>query len=230
MNRNPNILPAGPTISAWREILVRIFADTPTQYNVYPDWLVNPATNRRLKLDLLYPEIGVAVRFEGLQGKQRLSLEEEVQKKRRDIARVEQCRAHGIQLIQIDLLADDLKPLFREIDLMLSRAAESHPQIIKPMRSTAARLSRRISQPADLKLYAELWQDRQYQIPEPSPPSDASPITFTVGMEVEHPLFGPGVIAALTPEENDTLLTIDFVEKGRKILAASLVHNKLTPL
>ncbi len=69
-------------VNAWREILSRVFDGFAVQYEVTPEWLVNPGTNRRLKLDLLYPEIGVAIRFMGLQGTgrhQRPSLEEEEQ-------------------------------------------------------------------------------------------------------------------------------------------------------
>ena len=106
--------------NAWREILARIFTDFEVELNFSPEWLVNPVTNRRLKLDLLYPEIGVAVRFEGLQGKQRRqrpSLEEEEQQQIRGLARLEVCRAQGIELIVIDVIDDTPKSNFRNIDL-----------------------------------------------------------------------------------------------------------------
>ena len=53
----------------WNEILARIFDGFTEQRNVSPPWLVNPATRRRLKLDLLFPDIGVAIRFAGIQAK-----------------------------------------------------------------------------------------------------------------------------------------------------------------
>ena len=56
-------------MNAWREILARIFEDLPNQDNVSPDWLINPATKRRLKLDKYYPDIGIAFRFVGLTAK-----------------------------------------------------------------------------------------------------------------------------------------------------------------
>ncbi|MEZ4635836.1 MAG: hypothetical protein R2873_00885 [Caldilineaceae bacterium] len=56
-------------INAWREILARVFADCNVAYNVSPDWLVNPATRRKLKLDYLYPDINIAVRITGLTAK-----------------------------------------------------------------------------------------------------------------------------------------------------------------
>ena len=87
-------LPIWAVTNAWREIFARIFEGEKVEFNITPEWLVNPATQRRLKLDLLYPELGVAVRFEGLEGKQRRrrpTLEEEAQQQVRDEARAD-CR------------------------------------------------------------------------------------------------------------------------------------------
>ena len=232
-------LPIWMITNAWREILIRIFENVDTQFNVSPEWLVNPATNRRLKLDLFYPEIGVAVRLEGLQGKQRkqrLSLEEEVQARDRSNARVEACRARGIQLILVDLTADQPQSTFQQIDQALSRAAqaidnkENLPQL-KKSRATASALVHKIQVENDLKLYADLWQDRQYQLSEPaqSQPAAKPAVTFSEGMEVEHTTFGPGVILSTSASNGDTLLTVDFITAGTKTLAASLVADKLVP-
>jgi len=57
-------------VNALKEILARIFDGFEVEYNVSPNWLINPETHRKLKLDLLYPEIGLAVRFQGLRAKQ----------------------------------------------------------------------------------------------------------------------------------------------------------------
>jgi hypothetical protein len=38
-------------MNAWREILARTFDGFFEQDNVSPEWLINPATKRRLKLD-----------------------------------------------------------------------------------------------------------------------------------------------------------------------------------
>jgi len=232
-------LPMWMITNAWREILARIFDGTDTQFNVSPEWLINPATNRKLKLDLLYPEIGVAVRFEGLQGKQRkqrLSLEEEVQARIRSDARVEACRLQGIQLIVVDLSADQPQSTFQQIDQALSRAVQSidnKEQLpsLKQFRATASTLARKIQVENDLKLYAELWDDRQYQLSEPdqSQPAAEPPVTFSEGMEVEHTTFEPGVILSTSTSNGDTLLTVDFVTAGTKTLAASLVADKLVP-
>ena len=59
------------SVNAWREIFARVFDDPDLQSNVSPDWLINPATRRRLKLDYLCQSVGVAVRFAGLTGKGR---------------------------------------------------------------------------------------------------------------------------------------------------------------
>lgn len=236
MSTQPNNLSTWLIQNGWREILARIFAGLETKLNVTPEWLINPATKRRLKLDLLYPEIGLAVRFEGAEVKQRrrVSLEEEEQQQVRDYARVDVCRAHGIDLILIDLTADNPQAVFQEIDLALSRAKRrlQEPGLVQKInsaRTSAANLARQAANYGNFKLYADLWQDRQYQpatsgtTPAVSPPA----VSFTPGMEVEHSAFGPGVIVAITPSGNDTLLTVDFITAGLKTLAASLVGDKL---
>jgi hypothetical protein len=238
VQRNNNI-PTWQITNAWREILARIFEDIETRINVSPEWLVNPVTNRRLKLDLLYPEIGVAIRFEGLQGKQRRqrpSLEEEAQQRIRDEARADVCRSHGFELVVIDLTGNDPKRTILNLDLALSRAQERGEDDVivlkvREARATAAGLARRIKQPADFKLYAELWEDRQYHMTAPlktTTPTSSLP-AFTVGMAVDHIIFGRGVIRAVTPSGDDTLLTVDFGGEKQKVLMASLVADKLFP-
>lgn len=233
-------LPAWLQTNAWREIFARVFQDVETTLNVSPDWLINPATHRRLKLDMLYPTLGVAVRFEGLQGKnqrRRLSLEEETQQHTRDNARVEICEAHGIALIAVDTHQSEPKTTFQEIDRQLSRADQrletvAQRETIRRARATAASINRRVNTLADLKLYADLWEDRQFQIPVATTPATAlnsKAALFSAGMSVEHSAFGPGVVVAVTPSENDTLVTVDFITAGQKTLIASLVGDKLRP-
>ena len=80
------------------ECLARIFDGLVTEYGVMPEWLINPDTGRRLKLDCLYPDINVAVRFIGLQGTERKSRresdEEVAGEEEREAARSAVCRAH----------------------------------------------------------------------------------------------------------------------------------------
>ncbi|GAB4422798.1 MAG: hypothetical protein Kow0031_00910 [Anaerolineae bacterium] len=230
-------LPVYRVTNGWREILARIFDGFTAKPNVTPEWLVNPATNRRLKLDLLYPDIGVAVRFEGQQGQQRrrLSLEEEEQQRVRFDARVEVCWQHGIQLVVVDVVAGKAARVFQQLDTALSRAAEVAPTLrrqIVAARRTASGLSLKIRSEDDLALYADLWTDRQYQLAEPAgdtPPPAPAAETFAPGAEVEHTHFGPGVVTAVQPSGNDTLISVDFVTAGQKTLAASLVAGKLRP-
>src|SRR5512137_1808130 len=91
-------------INGWREVLARIFDGFETEYGVAPEWLVNPDTNRRLKLDCLFPDVGVAVRFVGLEGntKRRKSDQEVEDEAERERTRADVCRAHGVVLITID--------------------------------------------------------------------------------------------------------------------------------
>jgi hypothetical protein len=243
--RNDN-LPVWIRANAWREIFARIFEKIEVKNSVFPEWLVNPATNRRLKLDLLYPEIGVAVRLEGAEGKQRRqrpSLEEEEQQRVRFQARADVCRAHGLEWIVVDV-GDPPRIVFRAIDEALSRAGQRAKNAeqaknaemlekISQARAVAADLSRRIKHGRDLNLYADLWEDRLYQIPEPKPADTPAAvgqaIAYVEGMEVEHAVFGPGVILAVTASADDTLLSVDFVNAGQKTLAARLVADKLIP-
>jgi hypothetical protein len=229
-------LPTWQITNGWREIFARIFADFEIKLNVSPDWLVNPATNRRLKLDLLYPEIGVAVRFEGVEVKQRRrpSLEEEAQQRMRDDARVAVCRAHGIDLIVVDMSVETPKPIFQEIDMMLSRAGQRVKSAdlltkISQARATAAALARQALDYRNFKLYADLWEDRQYQVVTPAPATVPikHAVAFAVGMEVEHTNYGPGFVVATAPSDGDTLVTVDFITAGQKTFAASLVADKL---
>ncbi len=229
--------PAWLIINGWRELLARIFAEVETQYNVSPDWLINPTTKRHLKLDLLYPALGLAVRFEGVEVKQRrrLSLEEEAQFQTRTDARFDICRVHGIELVLVDASGDNPKLIFQELDLALSRAGQSlkTPQLRQQLsraRTTAAGLSRQLTSYANFKLYADLWEDRQYRQAVPvTPAANPAKVAFTIGMEVEHTAFGPGVVTALASSGSDTLVTVDFITAGVKTLAASLVGDKLRP-
>jgi hypothetical protein len=234
---NPNP-PTWVITNGWREILTRIFAEVETQYNVTPDWLINPTTKRHLKLDVLYPGLGLAVRFEGAEVKQRrrLSLEEEAQFQVRTDARFEVCRVHGIELVLIDVSGETPQTTFQALDLALSRVSQQikTPQLrqqVSQARTTAASLSRQVSSYANFKLYADLWDDRQYHptISTRVASGPANNLTFTIGLEVEHTAFGPGVVTAMASSGSDTLITVDFITAGVKTLAASLVGDKLRP-
>ncbi|MDM8532942.1 hypothetical protein QUF63_17395 [Anaerolineales bacterium HSG25] len=231
-------LPIWLQTNAWREIFTRTFEQWQTQTNVYPEWLVNPDTNRRLKLDFLCLTIGMAVRFEGVQRKgqkvARLSLEEEDLKRDRDQARIDQCQKQGFDLLLVDVSTDEIKPVFRQLDMMLSLLGQrlTGPNIkaeIKQARATSAGMGRRVKINSDLKMYADLWQDRQYQIPTAEVKPEQT-TTFTAGMDVEHTVFGLGTVVSAEESGGDIVLAIDFLDVGRKTLAASFVVDKLKPL
>jgi hypothetical protein len=237
-------LPLWKIKNGWREVFARVFEGVVSQFNVTPEWLVNPTTKRRLKLDMFYPDIGVAVRFEGLSGKDlrgkrrrnRPSLEEEAQQRARDEARVSVSQQHGTQLIIVNIVTGKPQAVFQQIDAALGRVQRhiektSYLPKIKAARVTAARLARKISYRNDLGLYADLWEDRQYRVSEPAKaqPSTTPTISYAAGMAVEHTIFGPGIVLATTPSNGDTLVTVNFDTAGPKTLAASLIGDKLLP-
>jgi hypothetical protein len=234
-------------VNAWREVLARVFEGFAVQYEVTPDWLVNPGTNRRLKLDLLYPEVGVAIRFMGLQGsgrRQRPSLEEEEQQQDRDAARAALCEEHGISLVPIDVANGEPKAVLRELGMALSSASRRLAKSSRPPaekgalaeRTSRARsrlddLARRVRRPDDLNPLAELWQDRQYaEAARPEPPkANGRARAYAAGMAVRHAVFGDGVVEAVKGEGDDRLVTVRFANGSQKTFAAALVGDKLVP-
>jgi hypothetical protein len=121
------------SISAWREILARTFTGYTEQDNVSPDWLVNPATNRKLKLDKFYPDAGIAVRFVGLtaKGQGRQSDWEVLETEQRDQTRAELCRQNGVQLATIDPNEDIVKQMDSLLSIM-ARASRILAQSSRP--------------------------------------------------------------------------------------------------
>ncbi len=184
-------------VNGWREVLERIFAGFDAQYSVTPDWLVNPETGRHLKLDYIYPEIGVAVRFTGLEGpgrKRRKSDEEVADDAAREDSRAAVCREHGVVLLSIDPDGEPREAL-RRIEMGLARATAqlamgTAPQVFKqrlmPMlsqaRQRAGEFTTRLAKPDALMTYAELWWDRQARLvpaAAPTAPAARSPSSAT---------------------------------------------------
>jgi hypothetical protein len=234
-------------VNGWREVLARVFDGFVTEYGLTADWLVNPDTNRRLKLDCFFPEIAAAVRFVGLEGtarKQRKSDEEVLAEDAREQARVAACKAHGVVLISIDPDGEPRVAL-RNIEMGLTRASSqlaqntaiSHTrkQKLMPMlaqaRRRAGEFATRLTVPEKLNIYAEMWWERQANLSaQATPQKPARPAAhFEVGMDVYHERFGTGCVTAIAPEDGDTKVTVDFVEAGVRSFYASLVGGKLTP-
>ena len=113
------------SLMAWREILTRVLEGFECQEDVSPEWLRNPHTGRRLKLDLLYPELGIAIRFVGLRGRGRRAISDwEIEsEERRDQVRHELCRRHGVILVSIPLLGERPGEPLRALSSALGRAA-----------------------------------------------------------------------------------------------------------
>lgn len=239
-------------IMAWREILARTMQDFVAQHDVSPAWLVNPATNRRLKLDLLYPETGLAVRFVGLTAKGQpkqsdWELEEEAQ---RDQTREELCREHGVELFLLDpdhphpneqLLR--LRSILSRLSRTLAGSDRSHQdkQTLMPRlaeaRSRLDDITRRVKSPDNLALFAELWRDREtaavVTARPPAPPSGAKsvrPLRLDAGARVEHVRFGPGVVESATADGGDSQIIILFDSGEQRTFLASLVSDKLQTL
>lgn len=236
------------TINAWREILARVFDGFSVRIDETPAWLINPETRRRLKLDLVYPELSLAVRFVGLRGtnqRGRRSLEEEQQEQVREAARVEVCREHGIRLVSIDVVSDEPKSTLHELRLALSdisrRLSRATPRTrqqnellerLAQARSRLESIAARLHSPEQLETYAEWWLDRAYTSASPTPASKASPpprAAFHSGLAVRHVTFGAGVVESVRDEANDQLVTVRFADGSQRTFAASLVGDKLQP-
>ncbi|NLE77060.1 MAG: hypothetical protein GX605_09975 [Chloroflexi bacterium] len=235
-------------VNAWREILRRIFEGVAMQENVTPSWLTNPSTGRRLKLDQLYPEIGLAVRFRGLQGvrQRRLSESEEALEAAREQQRLDLCRQAGVQLVTVDLIQGTPVEVFKALRSALSAAASSlthsaepHERKVRLMEQIAAsknacdQMARRVRQERDLAVYAELWQDRAYHVETASMEPSARPtlpqVRYRVGMVVWHATYGQGEVQAVEDEASETYVTVRFDDDRERRFAASLIQSKLLP-
>jgi hypothetical protein len=245
----------GIAISAWREIFARILDGFYQQTNVSPEWLVNPATNRRLKLDLYYPEIGVAVRIVGLtaKGQRRQSDWEALEEEQRDQTRAELCRRHGVQLLLLEPLEDPVKLMdtfarlllraFRAMDQSARPEAERQDWLrrIDAARARASDLRALIQRQPEQMMsnLAASWRDRESglldapQSPvtdEPAQQPNGPLLQLEAGLRIAHERFGEGVVTACMPEENDTRITILFDGDQERTFLASIVQDKLRVL
>lgn len=240
------------SISAWREILARIFATVPAQDNVTPEWLVNPATKRRLKLDKLYPDLGIAIRFEGLtaRGQGRQSDWEVAESEQRDGTREELCRRHGVELVRIETDGDDPLKTLDALLRAIARAGRTIDQSSRPPaekarwmtvigasrdRTNTVRTSMAHNPDQAMTTLADAWRDRETALtaaPDPAPlppPTAGQGMVLHEGQRLSHARFGTGVVTALTPSgDGDTKVTILFDAAGERTLLLSLAHDKLS--
>lgn len=243
-------------MNAWREILARGFDGQEMQPNVTPEWLVNPATRRRLKLDYLFPGIDVAVRFTGLtaKGQGRRSDWEAMEDEQRDQTRVELCKEHGVQLAVIDPADDPVKQMDGLLTV-LSRASRVVAQsdkeraakkkamndLAKVLKETT-RIRTNLTQKPEqtLATLAESWRDREAGISTELQQSSTLAQTsangakvarkfkqLDTGQRIAHSHFGAGVITAVDGEGADMRISILFDGDRERTFLAALVVDKL---
>jgi hypothetical protein len=102
---------------------------------------------------------------------------------------------------------------------------------ISRARSRLDEIARRLRRPEDLKLYGDLWQDRQYaELAQSEPVAGNGRIrSYKPGMAVHHVAFGDGVVQAVQPDGQDKRVTVRFADGIEKTFIASLVSDKLMP-
>ena len=242
-------------MNAWREILARIFDGFKAQDNVSPEWLINPATRRRLKLDRLYPDAGVAIRFAGLTAKgQRPSDWDIMENEQRDQTRAELCRINGVQLAVINPADDPLKQMDTLLRILsrASRVLAQGPRSdrdkkrwmpeLSEARMRGSELRTLISKSPDQMManLGEAWRDRETQMTVggrpgngaavPAPPvkvSIGSAGGFSTGQRVRHNHFGDGVITDVTDTSDDKQISVLFDAAEERTFLLSLVADKL---
>lgn len=236
-------------MNAWREILARTFEGFTEQDNVSPEWLINPATRRRLKLDKYYPEAAIAIRFIGLtaKGQRRQSDWEVMETEQRDETRAELCRQNGVQLVLIDPADDPRKQLDHLLQaltrtsrlLAQSQTAMQHKQKWMPAlhdaRARASKVYSTLSKNPDQMManLAESWRDRETGVVEelqgalaPSQHRKQT-ISYVVGQRVHHERFGVGTVTKISEAGE---VSIIFDTNQERTFLAELVQDKVTLL
>lgn len=235
-------------ILGWREILARVMDGFQVQEDVSPAWLVNPATNRPLKLNQLYPEVGLAIRFVGLtaKGQPRQSDDEAQTEAQRDEIRAELCSQNNTELLLIDPDYPHPPEQFQRLRSTLSRLSRTLAQSDRPetdkltfmprLADARARLddiSRRVRSPEDLALFADLWRDREADVfaatRQAAPRADGPAPTFEPGQVVQHERFGKGAVIAVNGAGSDAQVTVHFADDTQRTFLAGLVADKLVP-
>lgn len=239
------------SISAWREIFERVFIGITGQDNVSPEWLVNPATSRRLKLDKLYPDVGIAVRFVGLtaKGQGRQSDWEVLETEQRDETREELCRQNGVRLLRLD---PDDEDVVKQMDELLSTLAhakrtqtpnrqsrlsnERRSSLLNQAYTNASDLRSRIAKaptPVFASL-AEAWRDRELGLaaapPPPKPTTRRKTISLRDGQLVHHERFGAGEVVLLDGAGEEQKVTLRFADGQQRTFLVTLVQDKLAEI
>ena len=107
------------TVDSKLDVIERVLGEFIVLDNVMPDWLVDPKTGRRLVIDKLYPELGIAIRFKGaLEGRGDRSKGADHDKLVADL-----CRRAGFALVAVDAGGDAFSQTLAEMRTALSAAA-----------------------------------------------------------------------------------------------------------
>jgi hypothetical protein len=231
---------------AWREIVSRVFEGLEVQRDVVPEWLVNPETGRMLKLNYFYPQIGLAVRLEGLRGREQRRGPDEAEQtlmREREAARERQCESHGVRLLHFDVY-DEPQDVFRAIQAALAwslrqAATADRPQegklglmeVLRQARARCDEIRAKVHSGRDLAAYSELWVDRAYKEARTAPaPLPSGPVPrYVLNMKVRHPVFGTGRVIAQVDEDGDQIITVRFDSGDERQFLARLVADKLRP-
>ncbi len=243
-----------PTLAmrAWEEILLDVLGPFALEKDARPEWLVNPSTGRKLKLDRYYPELRLAIRFVGLTVKgHRKSVWEEKEDQSREEIRKALCEANGVMLIAIEPLsghpADEIGKLCRGLGRVSRRIAPSkrfpHREKVSILerlaraRQKCSLLSRRIRRPEDLIPLAERHRDRELaEIHRTKgaavvrkPDNAGIPVdALRPGVRVFHDRFGVGTVVAVDGDQGtDSKVSIRFGDEVRTFLV-DLVRSHLT--
>lgn len=245
------------SMNAWNEILARTLDGFDFQNNVSPDWLINPATKRKLKLDRYYPDAGIAIRFAGLtaKGQKRQSDWQMMEDQQRDQTRVELCKMNGIHLAVLDPVEDPIK----QVDKIVS-SLRGAKKSAAGKRRVLARIEKAMGNASDLRsrlsrnpeqmmaTLAEGWRDREMRILNELNASTNKNGSGTKrrgrktniaklksGDQVRHERFAQGEVLEMSGEDDDATITIQFGpdEEGnpvKKTFLVSLVADKLRKL
>jgi len=245
-------------VNAWREIFARVFDDPHPQSNVSPEWLINPATRRRLKLDYLFPSVNIAVRFSGLTGtgRRRRSDVELLEEEQRDRTRDELCRRNGVQLAVIDPFDEPVKQMDRflralsrasrltALDSRADQAKSASMDRLAAALQRANRLRTSLSKKPDqtVSTLAEAWRDREANIatslqqaasaqpPQPTRSQLRTLDQLACGQRIAHSHFGAGVITEISGAGADKRVKILFDADQERTFLASLLADKIDPI
>ena len=236
---------------AWQEILTQIFEGFELEKDIAPEWLTNPATGRRLKLDRLYLEVGLATRFVGAQPqarRRRASEWEVLEGEERDQSRVALCQQVGVTLLLIDPNDPEPRRVLGRLCTALSSASRhlalsDRPKRVKgrlmpqlaAARNRCTAIRERLRSERDMAVFSELWRDRETrdileaQSATRSPKPQRTPRRYRQGQAVQHQLYGAGTVVGLARRDGDVEVTVRFGVDSERTFLASLVADKLLP-